>query len=691
MRDLRGIMFRRVSVLRIFATIIVFSKTLLLIGKSQDSIPPSASYRLFLLAEDGYLEEEDPNLLQDNEEGLLWHFDLQTISGEELRNILGVTEFQASAFLDFRKKQTPGSFTLKRLKEIPGWDRKTIDRVSPYFERESSSVTSYSRRQKPAFLRYQVAGIFSYKWDKNASEKFLGSPFELQLRTQIETRDLSLGLLADNDRYEPLFSNGIKGVDRYSFFFETKEVLPGLKRFIIGDFRLSLGQGLIVRNSFMRGTYAASLERREKTLQLRHNLSGSGLNNFRGVALHVERWGGEALVAYSQQSLDAKYSQDSPERGLYGVKYDSPHRTKEEIQKRHKASEKSLIGRIGYQGRNFKMGINGIYIHWNGLSLAKYLPGYLNIPIAYNLKNDFNFSTDAYYHHPSGRLDWALEVAFSKGLNPALVTSINLLDRWLGSLFISVRALSPQYHARRANSLFRQANAGNEVGAFARYEWQPGSWDLSAYIDCFRQIRPTVPEKTLRKSVETFAKVGYRLKNDFRLFGSFSLRKTNFQYRYWRLQMASEWYATSKLRVFIRLQHKHLENVVDRSPNIQNPDNGSLLSVLVHYTPNPSFKSSLSFAYFDTQSHSSRQFVNHPRIRYSSSQQFYYGKGISLVLLLSKYLKAWQFQISYGLTSATKPQEKNVRRRDHLFSVSIAYKFKKKRTNHSEKILDKNF
>lgn len=632
---------------RVVACILIALATLLLTrgnplwATSLDSLGnPLPEEQLIHLVEEGQVEEEQINQFIDevatgNERK---RYAISSVTKQQLQYELGVTERQAQAFIDFRGQQTRGSFTLARLKEIPGWDRATIDRVVPFLTEQTSHSSWQDLATRPVRLDYKGAITLSYPQQKHENDSLLlGKPYELQLRTTLETSSFAVGLLADKDRYEPFFDQHIGGFDRYSFFFSAESPLPYLKRVVLGDYSLSLGEGLIVRNSFLRGAYASALQGTSARRSLRPRLVASGYDHFRGAAVLLGTEQMEFLLAYSKQHLDAKLNSNRDSIG--SLLFDSPHRTQNEIERRHTAQESSLIARLAYRSLHWEAGVNAIYIHWGGKTLLNYLPGYSQNPFAKHLQNTYNISSDFRYRHPTGRLEVATEVALSPQKQWAALFSSVLRFPSQGDLMLSARALSPYYQARRANSYYQLGAAGNEWGGFLRYCFQDNPWFFESFVDyssTFLMEQGT--EKPLRR-LDALFRLNYTLSSRITFFSTVSWKKRFDHGDSKRFLLAMEWKALPTLRVKLRYQRKHFKG---DSTEAGNSFVGSL-----RYTIDPALLFDATFAYYRSDRFKSRQFIYLPRVRYSSGYNLFYGKGWLVASKVQGKWRRWTIDVAF--------------------------------------------
>jgi len=181
----------------------------------------------------------------------------------ELRDLFLLNEIQISNFITYRT-QFGNFLSIYELQAIPSWDLITIRNVSPFLECEISSA-DFNLDFKDA-LRNGSSTLFlkakrvleqrkGFKANDAGETPFIGDPNHLYIRYRYEFGQLfKAGFTAEKDPGEKLFSNGSKsGFDFYSFFAYARNINKTISILSLGDFAVSLGQGLILHNDFGAG------------------------------------------------------------------------------------------------------------------------------------------------------------------------------------------------------------------------------------------------------------------------------------------------------------------------------------------------------------------------------------------------------------------------------------------------------
>lgn len=642
-----------------------------------DSITPSIlPQQIDFLIQEGNINEDDiepfldSQVIQNNQKFNIW-----LITAQQLTLQLGVTPFQAQAFINFRKTVTPETFTLARLKEIPAWDRKTITRAEPYLYYDPPFTVQRSK------LKAEANITTSYIQNKVASTQVY--PYSLLILGRASTNSFQIGILAHKGVYEPIFnSQTIPSFDRYGFFIEAKNSLPYVKQVIMGDYKLSLASGLIIRQSFMHGVYASTLQ--PPSSSLRATLSSSGANNSRGVAFLAENKKWQALVAYSKKPIDTHFFVNEDEyEVITSLQYDPPHRTEKELQRRNNATEQFLATRLAYQTPSYTLGVNGIMVNWPHRLRQIEAPTTQTEPTY--ITSAHNFSFDVQYHHPSGFFDAQAEVATDRNNHWGATSTFQYRSLTYGTLLTIARVFSPNFFAPLANTFQRGTLPTNEWGISFRYDsplWHnisistfsdffqsvtknkapgtPTSNNTPWGIDANLQAKYTSPIHPLQINLTTSLKTTRK---------GYSPTKSKYNTRY---QISALWHPTQWIQVTPTLQYKSFLPLKN--------ENAILLALNTKLKLTQHISGSVVASYFNTTSFYTRVYVYIPRISYSATLPLFYGKGNAFVAMLSYKTGHWQIATAFAYTHATVPPSINNKqaqlKQQMQVSFSIAYHFK---------------
>ena len=338
---------------------------------------------------------------------------------------------------------------------------------------ESSGKANYFHHELMATGRIP---FYERKGDAGA---YQGYPYRHWLRYQLTYGDqLKAGIVGSQDAGEPFFGGKNRmGYDYYSVYLQLNR-WRRIETLILGNYRVSMGMGLILNNSFGLGKVSMLQNMGRPTSTLRAHSSRSSDGYLQGAAATVNITKGLTATGFiSYRAMDATLNKDGTAATILTTGY---HRTETEMEKKNNLKNTTFGGNVRYQANGYHAGFNLVGTHLNRelkpntatLYRQHYAQGY-----------DFlNMSADyGYVHH---RFSVNGETALNR--DGALAT-INSLSLQLGSewsLMALYRFYSYRYTSLYANSYSDGGNVQNESGIYIGATWQPSpSWKLMAYTD----------------------------------------------------------------------------------------------------------------------------------------------------------------------------------------------------------------
>jgi len=144
----------------------------------------------------------------------------------------------------------------------------------------------------------------------------------------------------EKDPGEQFFSgSNTTGFDYYTGFIHLKDLLPRVKNLNIGDYSVSMGQGLIVHNSFGGGKSSFVTNIKKGGRAIRPYSSVTEANFFRGLAATVDVSDHIEVTAFgSNRDFDATIFADTTIdvgfQRISSIVVDGFHRTENEINKK---------------------------------------------------------------------------------------------------------------------------------------------------------------------------------------------------------------------------------------------------------------------------------------------------------------------------------------------------------------------
>lgn len=310
--------------------------------------------------------EEGDEFLMDTEELFSSRINLNTVSEIDLRKFPGITEIQLAAFFEYRNIFGP-LVSIYELQAVPYWDAVLCRKIRPY-------ITVGNRdRQEPGFAARlkdgEYTGLIRMSAEAVAStdEKWLGDKHKLLMRFRYQFGQfMQWGIVAEKDAGEPIFkSPNHYGFDFYSIHFFIRRY-KFIRSLALGDYRVNLGQGLLVwqSQSFGMGAEVLQVKRQEDVLKPHQSQREYGF--MRGVGITLGRKAKQISLFISHKDVDALVGLDSSAKQyITSFQNSGVHRMATEIKNKNSVQQTTVGLNIGYSKPRFHVGINGLYSHYS--------------------------------------------------------------------------------------------------------------------------------------------------------------------------------------------------------------------------------------------------------------------------------------------------------------------------------------
>ncbi|MDX1667313.1 MAG: helix-hairpin-helix domain-containing protein [Saprospiraceae bacterium] len=419
---------------------------------------------------------------------------LNRATAEDFRQLGLLSERQIRALMAYRQLAGP-LIALEELQAVPEMDLPTIRMIYPFVYLEGDA-----KDYREPFVRMLKTGRRELQWrwsrilqaqkgygPRPGKSRYEGSPDQLLFRFRHRHgRHLSYGFTGEKDRGEAFFSGSNPGgFDFYSghFFFAK----PGsrLRSLVVGDYRVSFGQGLLMHSGFSYGKSARAIQIKKGSRPLRPYRSAGEAEFHRGLAaeisLHPE-WRLTAFASRRKRDANLVYKDEQEASHFSSLRLDGYHRSQSEI-----ADEKSVRlwqggCSIRYHGNAIEIGINSLF-HRFGRPWQRRPSTYNH----YYFRGDELLNASLDYSFERGSIHIFGETALSHNGGWA---SLNGLMLGLGqrySLAFLHRYFTPRYQVISPNAFAETGNANNEHGIYLGFEWYfKRRWTLSSYFDLWR-------------------------------------------------------------------------------------------------------------------------------------------------------------------------------------------------------------
>ena len=333
-------------------------------------------------------------------------------------------------------------------------------------------VLKYGRHELTATMRIP---FYEREGDH---EQYLGYPYRHWMRYQFSYGDyVKLGLVGAQDAGEPFFANRNKwGYDYYSSYLQPRN-LGRLETLVLGNYRMSMGMGLVMNNGFGLGKIATlqNMGRSTNTLTAHSSRSNSYLQGMGATIRLSTAFRATAFLSYTP--LDATLNKDSTARTILTSGY---HRTETEMAKKHNLHALKTGGALRYEAHGLHLGVNALYVHLDRPLHPQRVSLYQRI---YPYDQDF-MNTSLDYGYVSHQLSLNGETALDKRGHIATINTFNIRLSDVLSMMALQRFYSYKYASLDAQSYSDGGRVQNESGVYLGLSWHPSpEFQVSAYTD----------------------------------------------------------------------------------------------------------------------------------------------------------------------------------------------------------------
>ena len=409
--------------------------------------------------------------------------DINQVTREQLEQLPFLSAQQVEEIVEYLYRYGPMK-SLAELRMIRSLD-DSRRRLLTYFIYVDESGISNPRQhdggRQHDYLHHELmaTGRIPFYERKGDAGAYQGYPYRHWLRYQLTYgNQLKAGIVGAQDAGEPFFAGKNRlGYDYYSLYLQMNH-WHRLETLMLGNYRVSMGMGLILNNSFGLGKVSMLQNMGRSTSTIRAHSSRSSDGYLQGAAATVNITKGLTATGFiSYRAMDATLNKDGTVATILTSGY---HRTETELEKKNNLKNTTFGGNVRYQANGYHAGLNVVATHLNrelkpntaALYRQYYAQGY-----------DFlNVSADyGYVHH---RFSVNGEMAMNKQGALATINSVSLQLGSEWSLMALYRFYSYRYTSLYANSYSDGGSVQNESGIYIGATWQPSpSWKLMAYTD----------------------------------------------------------------------------------------------------------------------------------------------------------------------------------------------------------------
>ena len=467
--------------------------------------------------------ETDPEDYAD----LLEHpIDLNRANREELNALIPILlPTQINTFFEYRTKYGK-LISIYELQSI--FDLPTIRKILPFVVIHAD-FKDYSI-QKSQLFQHGSNDLYLL-WDKRLEQsegflrtssdtrlRYLGDPNNIHVRYRYHygTR-LSYGFTATKSAGEQFFTaSNPNGFDFYSAHFFIKDPFKGVKTLAIGDFSVSMGQGLVGQNGFSIGKNASALNIEHNSPTLRKYSSSNEYNFMRGIGAQIDlgkQFDATVFASYHARDATIQTAKDSTplqtnELVATTLQTSGLHRTRTEIKDKATINVFSAGAILRYFFNRGHIALNTQYNKFDKRiepTIKRYNANAFRGTEQLNVSLDYKYSIKNLHFFGEEAVSNAGAISTTNGAMIALGKKTNFS--------IHYRALSKSYNANSAQTFSQTGAASNETGLYIGGMFQPNKfWTINGYTDFWQHPNPRYLVDSASHGREFFLKADFKTK-----------------------------------------------------------------------------------------------------------------------------------------------------------------------------------
>jgi hypothetical protein len=483
-----------------------------------------------------------------------------------------------------------------------------------------------------------------------AQNQYLGSPFYELVRYGFKAGDkIQAGFSGKKDAGEQFWGEHNKGFDSYGGYLQIDKLWK-FERIVVGDFRATFGQGLIMNSSFFAGKSALVLRVMPQTSGLVKKSSADEFNFFRGAGA-TAKFGKFTLTAfYSFRKMDADTT-----GGSFSTFYTTGIFNREsDFKKRHTLEQQVVAGNLNFRHKSLKIGAT-YYQSWLNVQLIPSNEPYKLF--AFSGKTQIGASID--YYFKVQKFIFLGETAINQDFAVATLNGVMIAPVSTLNLVVLQRYFSPKYDLFFAKAFSKSTSVNNESGVYIGAEIRPiKRLKISAYGDIFKF--PWLKYDVIAPSngFDAFLQTDFFINRNFEMYlrGKISNAEKNFNDI---LQPTRQIGEVKKASLRYNTNYK-IGNFAFRTlfeTNFANEPNSELttgFALLQDVTFNTNIKNisvSLRYLFFDAENYNNRFYFSERDVPYSMATPMMYGKGNRYCLNFQMdIIKNWTIYLRWAQT-----------------------------------------
>lgn len=389
-------------------------------------------------------------------------YNINDIGREEML-LLGLNNFQIFCLENYILR-TGNLLSINELRFINGFDSLMVDRISPYLYTAPKngklsfrldSVFKYSHQN---FRVQYVQNLKNtYGMLRTDGKGYLGGNFASSFRYSLKYYNkLEFSIVAEKDYGEPLYyRNKIYGYDHYAIVLTIKDLSKHLKQLTIGDFRLNIGEGLAMKQSFAFNYFTNGFGGKHSNNTIAPFRSVSEYDYNRGIALKMQWCNVEMIIFGSYDGLD--FNGKSIQKTGY-------HRTKDEIEKKDSNTLALMGTSVQYYNKGINIGMT-TFAYYYKYDILKGTQAYQQYNFEGRDNNILSFNSSYIYKN----IIFFTEIVRSRNNAFAELLGMQVDFSYKHNLSFIFRNYDKRYHNHYANAIGYHTNNNNERGIYVDY------------------------------------------------------------------------------------------------------------------------------------------------------------------------------------------------------------------------------
>lgn len=462
-----------------------------------------------------------------------------------------------------------------------------------------------------------------------AENKYLGSPLYEQFRYAFGAAKnrIQAGIVAEKDKGEQFWGSYRKGFDSYSAYMQVDKLWK-FSRIVIGDFRATFGQGLIMNGAFSAGKSSNVLKVNPSQSGINRKSSSDEYNFFRGIGATAQFDRLSFTALYSFRYYDA--SVDTLGNTFSSLYTSGIFRTSKDWSKRDNLSMRVFALNTNYRFDRAKIGVT-LYANRLSMSMLPEDKPYKR----YSFRGDRQAAASIDYYWSLGRFVFWGETALTDRLAVATINGLSMMPTSNLNIVFLHRYYSRSYDLFFAKSFGKSSNVSNEDGVYLGFEVNPvKKWKLSTYADMFKfpymKYRVSAPSK----GFDAFAQVDFLPTRYLNMYLRYRLgdKEQDFVDRSLPTRQILN-YEKQSLRYNLEYKYKNIvfrskvETNAAKSPMESYTYGFGFVQDIAYNTLWHNLSVTLHYVFFDAPNYANRLYFYEPDILYSMSTPILYGIG----------------------------------------------------------------